>query len=256
MSGRNRDQKRKRKSKEINVPQGDRWLICCEGESEVYYLKALIKDLSGEKRHNINFGVRGQPCAGTMSGVCRQQGRKLYDSAQTCAYGKQYDKVWVVFDEDGESKCEAQVEKRKDFSDTIRDWSRIPENERLVEIVWSKPKFEYWLLLTRKDMTSGTPEKIEEEAKKILYGHYKVDPHRERISQNKRKLIGKPYEESYLVFGEQDGAVSAARRAESYYMRGNISSIEQRGAFKELSCGTNMHKLVHAIFNYFGATFE
>lgn len=254
MSKWNRDESRKRNKKKIFISDKEKWLICCEGQSEVYYLLALVNDLAQGSLHNIHFGVTDSLCTkrkNGLCGVCGRQGNALVERAELCAIGGGYKKIWVVFDEDGETTAGAQADKRKDFCEAILKWNRMKSEGSLIEIAWNKPKFENWLLLSKEGLSKSGIDKAEDDVKAALYKYHEADPNRGPVPKAKQALIKKPYPKSYQAFGGLEGAKTAARRAEKYYIANGIEEREKSGKFSDLPFGSNFYRLVWELFRYF-----
>lgn len=254
MSKRNRDESRQRRKPNLTKSLKPKWLVCCEGQSEICYLRALVNDLAQDFQHNIHFGVADSLCAKRkdgLCGACGRQGNALVERAELCAIGGDYKKIWVVFDEDGETTAGAQADKRKDFSEAILKWNRMKSEGSLIEIAWNKPKFENWLLLSKEGLRKSGIDKAEDDVKAALYKYYGVDPSCGPVPKAKQALIKKPYPESYQAFGGLEGAKTAARRAEKHYIANDIEEREKSGKFSDLPFGSSFYRLVWELFRYF-----
>jgi len=252
------------------VEHAPRWLICCEGKSEVVYLTALINELAqksqaeGKVRHNINLGVPSSRCAvKTLCGACGRQHKELYNKIVLCARASQFERVWMLFDLDADCDLENKRRLINDFKDTIKQC----EVDSIVTPIWSVPCFEYWLALhsgSRIDVGSieTLTAKIRQKVgtsirdKMICDKMYSSMPKENHCSVKKpvicEKALSKPYYNSFRALGGEQGSTLAEKMCEQVYKEYNPRAVAESSLdFSKISCCSNMHILIHALHKYF-----
>lgn len=246
------------------------WLICCEGKSEVVYLSGLIRTLAtkyqaqGKIPHRIQIGHPDICLAKPIPGVCGRQHLKLYNRVVLCARRASFEKVWMLFDLDAD--CDPQNKRRhlQAFKDTIRSC----EADGIVEPIWSVPCFEYWLALHSGDrIDSGSlnvfSAKIRNMGTAAIQAEMRCDkafrsvPKENHCSHGNPvicdKALGKPYYNSFHFLGGEDGCQTATNTCEQIYNTNNPVPQKKDSDldFKSMSCCSNMHVLIQALYHYF-----
>lgn len=246
-----------RKPKKVEPP---RWLICCEGKSEVVYLRDLIEDIAKGRKHNIEIGIGGECASGRLCGECGRQHMKLVHKVQQCAnkHGP-YQKIWIVFDMDKQGKDADKL------SENFRNAVKYVEDAGYLDAAWSVPSFEYWLVLHSNNyLDCGIEETIKEKLKDLIRSGYQGKKlHCNKKYQNRAgekhcrapnpcicsKVEEKPYYNGYKVLGELEGVRKAIIHSKRCYKE-NQKNIK-RNNFDKVSCCSAMHLLVEAIMQYF-----
>lgn len=250
---RSNNKRREKNKKEIDTYP--RWLICCEGKSEVIYLKNLVEQLSKKYgiHHNIQFGIKEQ-CEGDLYGECKRQHMSLIDKADICQRMINAEETLVVFDED--AKGENKKEQKKNFKEAIL----YAENMDYLNAYWSSPSLEYWFAIHGNDYISGADDsKLKEKTIALIKDNYKET----HCSDNKlgncnngscngkvtcKKALDKPYFNSFNCLGGFDALERAIKNGEKS-VRDN--KCNDKYDFKNMICCTNMHELVKKLRKYF-----
>ena len=248
-----------RKREVGRVCRPTQWLICCEGATEATYLSALVKELSeksGKINHGIHIGLNDKRCSRKgVAGACQRQHNELLKKAETCSSSFAFEKVWIVFDLDADGQ-QNKEEIHNKFAEAIR---RADER---IQVAWSIPCFEYWMLLHKKNLTATTQKAIEDDIKRIMTDarDSKLSCRKEFASTatdhcNKDKTIlceeclNKPYCNSLVCLGGLAGVEKARKNSRHCYAENEENIKKQK--FKQISCCSNMHTLVEALMEYF-----
>lgn len=264
--------KRDSKRKPRNAPRqahAPMWLICCEGKSEVIYLSGLIRHLEvkyqaqGKIPHRIQIG-HPDTCPARPRGVCGRQHTELYKRVVLCARRPSFEKVWMLFDLDAD--CDPQNKQRhlQAFKAAIRSC----ETDGIVEPIWSVPCFEYWLALhSGARIDSGSLDvfssKIRNMGTAAIQAEMRCDkayrstPKEHHCSLGNPvicdKALGKPYYNSFQFLGGEDGCQTATNTCKQVYDANNPAPQKKDSDldFKSMSCCSNMHVLIRALYRYF-----
>lgn len=239
-----------------------KWLICCEGKSEVIYLTDLIDELarrSGKDASAINIGLQGEACnRGGFQGACGRQHLELLRKAESCS-SRFIERVWVVFDYDVDG-VPNRDQLYQNFSKTILD-----AESRGIETAWSIPSFEYWLLSHKSYQDVITPDALSRNLVASLSEAVRTHPLCNKRYQNKAgeahcsrptpnvcadRALVKPYYNSFTCLGGIEGLKAASRNSNRCYV--SCSTDIQSRKYKSISCCSNIHVLVDALIHYFG----
>lgn len=245
-----------------------KWLICCEGKSEVVYLSALIKALdkesqeSGKIKHNIYLGVP-EKCSQMPNGCCGRQHKDLYNKAVLCSRRSQFEKVWILFDLDADCDPANKAQKIKNFRDTIA----ACETDSIALPVWSIPCFEYWLALhSGNRIDVGSVETLEAQVHRLVQQaindklpcdkSYRSMPRESHCTLENpsicEKSLKKPYYNSFTALGCTPGTQKACKLCKQVYEEYNPDAIPDSALkFSKIACCSNMHILIAELFSYF-----
>lgn len=208
---RERNSRENRRKREAKQPK---WLICCEGESELLYLKALTKEWPAPKP-TFHFG------AGQCQGVCRDGRVQLAAQALRCGNrGLLYDKIFVVFDAD------IRLDNRKDACDFNQAIRMLEEAEGVIPL-WSNPCFEHWL--EQHDARERPLEDLLAAQWTLLEGPCRQPcPNGKNCRRSgkpcQERLLRKPYYNGFYALGGLPAAKEAAARC-----RMQIEQSENQG---------------------------
>ncbi|MDO4537445.1 MAG: RloB family protein [Coriobacteriales bacterium] len=122
-----RQRRRERKIEHLE-PKPDSYLIVCEGEkTEPLYLRELASAIGGELSDRVDVPIIDIEGEGASTVALVKKAMELRNRANFV-----YQHVWVVFDKD-------------DFDDFDEAIQLAEENE--IDVAWSNPSFELWVLL-------------------------------------------------------------------------------------------------------------
>lgn len=239
-----------------------KWLICCEGKSEVIYLTDLVEQLSlrsGKSADGIHIGRADADCSRRgFRGACARQHLELLHKVQICA-SKFYEKRWIVFD------CDADGQPNREQIYNNFDKTIFLSSDTGVDVAWSIQSFEYWLLSHKSYQDVGTKETIERNLTTAISEAIKQKPTCNKKYQNKSgenhcqkenplvcegKASRKPYYNSLTCLGGIASVKNACNNSNRCYNRYNPNIISRQ--YKVISCCSNIHQLIDALAEYFG----
>jgi hypothetical protein len=106
----------------------DSYLVVCEGETEVNYLKGFKRTLSREQQRVLKIEPVHAPNTDCLSIV--RDAIKRKDNAETA--GVPYKEVWVFFDDDNQSNLQVAFSRAK---------------AKKIKVAFSSISLEFWFLL-------------------------------------------------------------------------------------------------------------
>ena len=180
-----------------------KWCICTEGETEAMYLGAYCAELG--IRDLIDINSDNSKCKKLSGKACGRKHRPLIDQMLICHIPRLYERVIALHDYD-----EYYNEKGKSTHTTFDEASEIGANVE-IEVYYSIPSFEFWLLLHlnfyQNNMTRF-------QCQDIVKDHV----NKMRKEQGHAILSGDKYKTTPDIF-EYFGGISGAKLAKTHALK-------------------------------------
>lgn len=255
--------KRKVNGRKINQRQIEEcWLVCCEGRTEVEYLRKLYDDFP-EPKPKIQFGNNGKLCdcksSKRVKGECIRQGPDIVKKVEQCrAYGNDFDRIFIVFD------CDANDGMRvNDIKNRFDDAIKLAVQKGFIPL-WSNPCFEVWLLLHNNLFdTAYDANMCQVKIMKLLKNmisnqNVKCDsyvcPNRPRCNSEyacENRAVHKPFCNSYSVLGGREAIEKAVRNNKMQLQKVDQNmNFRNSKKYSRIVPGTNLYKFVEMLDEY------